>query len=521
MQNREHEDLEERDIFLSHRQANKDLVRQLATEIESEAHHDRTLRAWVDEAEIGPGKSIVGMVNKGLEKSRFIGLVMTPEYFQSESGWTDAEWHAALFNDPDNRKAKILPLLMEDCPYLPYLLRHLRAIDLREDNWDRGVKELLSVLRDEPLPRPISHRGQLIHPGWRIDRQTLMAERAVPEGDPDVVTENLFCNLLPVKKLPQYVYVAPIAHSLRRARRDDSRAFPTKYELREIIRQHQEEEEVEHKFMPAFRVVGEEIISFHDLESLDSPLAVIVESEDATPHEISEFLADEDDRKIVTSLLNMAIARHVQRQRLVIDKTKFNRFFFPPKDGGTNEFSWRPFKKRAQRTVAKPLKPDDPQTSWIHQAAYIKSIFLASQYYVQIIPTWVLTNDGAEVRGGPTVGRVVIKWTGRERNVHVLYHIRFWSSILRRGPGPISIRVGDQNLEVSHIPAFVQQACGIQDDYRDLLSLLDEEASAIAEEEDITLEVETIDAEEDDVDSFDDDVLGSKAEDGSEDEKEE
>jgi hypothetical protein len=124
-----------RDIFLSHRSVDKDFVRRLAAHIEASTFQNRRLSAWLDEAEIRPGQSVPGMVNQGLEHSRFIGLVMTPAYFESESGWTDAEWHAALHMDPDNRRARIIPLIAADCPYIPYLLRHLRAIDLRAGNY--------------------------------------------------------------------------------------------------------------------------------------------------------------------------------------------------------------------------------------------------------------------------------------------------------------------------------------------------------------------------------------------------
>src|SRR5437868_6752152 len=92
-----------RDVFLSHRSIDKDFVRKLASDVESEMFRGRQLLTWLDEAEVRPGQSIVGMVNEGLEKSRFVALIMTPAYFTSESGWTDAEWHAALFSDPDNR----------------------------------------------------------------------------------------------------------------------------------------------------------------------------------------------------------------------------------------------------------------------------------------------------------------------------------------------------------------------------------------------------------------------------------
>jgi hypothetical protein len=139
----------QRDIFLSHRSANKNLVRQLAGDIENELWQGRRLLTWFDEAEIPIGGSIPGHINEGLENSRFVALIMTPEYFDSPSGWTDAEWHAALHNDPDNRKHRLIPVLAADCPYIPFLLRHLRNIDIREEDYKKGLRELLAVLREQ------------------------------------------------------------------------------------------------------------------------------------------------------------------------------------------------------------------------------------------------------------------------------------------------------------------------------------------------------------------------------------
>ena len=85
-----------RDLFLSHSSVDKGFVRKLAGDIEAERYQDRQLWTWVDEAEIGIGQSIPGMIENGLGISRFFSIVMTPEYFKSKSGWTDAEWHAVL-----------------------------------------------------------------------------------------------------------------------------------------------------------------------------------------------------------------------------------------------------------------------------------------------------------------------------------------------------------------------------------------------------------------------------------------
>lgn len=485
-----------RDIFLSHRSKDKVFVRELAGDIEREQHNGRSLSVWLDEAEIRPGESIPAQVNSGLEKSRFIAIVMTPDYFASGSGWTDAEWHAALHTDPDNKRGRILPLLVHDCPFVPYLLRHLKAIDMRGERYMRGLSELVAVLRDEPLQRPVTHRGQLITSGSRIDRSTLVAERTVPDADPDVVTERLYCNLLPVERLPRYVYMAPISSELMKTTAAGKQSVPSKNALKQIIRTTQESEgiEPEQRFMPAFRLFEDRVITLHDLEDPDGPLNAIVEENEIEVIDLETFIRDEDLRKILVSLFNMGLSRHLARAGLVIDDTKNGRFFFPDRNGQPNVITWTPRRKKAVRTVAKPVTKDARILFWRNLGAYLQVIFLVNHFYVKISPTWVITEDGETPSSGPEIGRRVIRWTGPERNMQVLYHVRFWTSVLRRGKGgPISIRVGDQSLEVATVPALIQQSYGISNDQRDLMRMLDEEAPLIAaeEEQDVDSALET------------------------------
>ncbi len=506
-----------RDLFLSHRSANKEFARELAADIESQSYKDRPLMTWLDEAEIRPGDSIPGAVSRGLEQSRFIGIVMTPEYFEAGSGWTDAEWHAALHQDPDNRKARIIPLLAGDCPFVPYLLRHLRAIDLRRNRYDHGLKELLAVLRNEPLPRPVTHRGQLITSGTRIDRSSLVAERAVPDADPDVVTERLFCNLLPIERLPKYVYTSGIAPSLFKTRKSGKQAAPSKSRLKEMIRAGQEEAGIppERRFMPAFRIFEERIMTFHDLEDPDGPLASIVDENDVETLDVPSLTRDEDSRNLLMSLLNMSLSRHLGRAGLTIDHEKQQRYFFPCKDGAANTITWTPRKNKAVRTVAKPVTKEGKVVFWRHLGAYLRVIFLVNKFYIKISPTWVITEDGQRASAGPDVGRRVVKWTNPERNLQILFHVRFWTSVLRnRKAGPISIRTGDQTMEVATVPASIQQSYGIEGDERDLMKLLDEEAPLIAaeEEEQADNAMESVAAEDEELEENqweDDELEGS------------
>ena len=471
-----------RDIFLSHRSKDKDFVRRLAADIESGERDRKRVLTWLDEAEIRPGQSIPGSISRGLETSRYIGIVMTPSYFdQQSSGWTDAEWHGALHADPDNRQVKLIPILAADCPYIPALLRHLMVIDFRGNRYQQGLEQLTRILRDEPLPRPVTYRGELISSSGFTDRASLIAERVIPEADPDPVAEKSYCNLLPIERLPRHIYSARIGVKTARGRGGSNRPQPAKKDLIAVIRKAQADAGEREPRTPAFRIDRDSIITFHDLESPESLFAPVIDTNSVEIFDTQDFLSEDDDRKLVISLINMAIARHMHGRGLEIDPTRCNRFFFAPQGEKARVVEWIPVKKRSKRTVAKPFIQDGKITGWMHHACYLQAIYLASQLYIQIVPTRLLTEHGREVRGGRGVGRIVNRWLALERNLHILYHVRFWTTMLRRGPGPISIRAGEQWMEAATVPAFIQQSYGIRDDQRDLMGLLDQEAPLIAQ----------------------------------------
>ncbi len=413
---------------------------------------------------------------------------MSPAYFASKSGWTDAEWHAALHVDPDNRRGRILPILIADCPRIPPLLRHLRIIDMREARYEESLRELLSILRDEPQPSATIYKGQLILAGRRVARETLVAERAVVDAEPAAATEFLSCNLLPVERPPSSVYTAPIAMSLRTPRLDGTHALPPKSLVKQVIREAQDEAG-RRPFTPAFRIVGEEIVTFHDLEAEDGVFGPVIERDKAGRDRTEEWLSDPDDRKVITSLLNMAVSRHAHRHGLKEDNERQHRFFFPPKNGVPWSVTWKPFHNTVRREVAGRRRGPKGEF-WRHAAAYLTMTFLGNRFYLMIDPTWVFTTDGEQIMRGPEVGRLAVQWSGAERNLSLLYHIRFWSHVLREKPGPISIRAGDQSIELSAKPAFVKMPFGIPGDLKDLDHGLDTWAETIESMEERALEAE-------------------------------
>lgn len=430
---------------------------------------------WLAEAEIQPGQSIPSAINRGLQTSRFVGLIMTPAYFNSESGWTDAEWHAALHADPDNRQGRILPLLFKDCPDIPPLLKHFKWIDLRGDQYSRGLRQLLRVLK-----------GEHAHPGWRLydqlatpnqaTDQTLSAfSRAPVPAQPDLVREHLWCNLLPVKKLPDHVYVAPLAANLLGA---------SKRRIKEEI-DHRERAAGTTRFVPAFRLHRQKVITFHNLDSPHEPLTTVIDPRGIEIVPTLKLTQHEVERTLLTSLLNMAVARHAIKTGLVPDEDRRGRFYFPSRNGEPNIITWVPRHRTVRRTVAKPRTIKGNTAFWTHQAAYLRMLFLAGRFFLQIEPTWVITRDGIHLIRGPRVGPMVAGWTGRERNRNILYHLRFWSFVLAESGPDISIKAGGQRIFIAARPARVELPFGIADDQVDLTALLDEEAERLSTTDDL------------------------------------
>lgn len=258
--------------------------------------------------------------------------------------------------------------------------------------------------------------------------------------------------------------------------------------MKQVIREAQEKAG-RRPFTPAFRIIAEEVVTFHDLETEDGVFASVIDRSKAGRDRTEEWLSDPDDRKVITSLLNMAVSRHAHRHGLEEDDEKQHRFFFPPRNGNPWSVTWKPFHNTVPREVA-GRRQGPKGEFWRHAAAYLAMTFLGNRFYLKIDPTWVFTTNGEHIMRGPEVGRPAVQWSGAERNLSLLYHIRFWSHVLRDKPGPISIRAGDQLIELSATPAFVKMAFGIPGDLKDLDHGLDTWAEAIESTEERALEAE-------------------------------
>jgi hypothetical protein len=70
------------------------------------------LRGWFDNWMINPGDLIPLAIERELERSRTLVLVMSKNAFTSE--WMTLERQTVLFRDPTNQQRRFIPLRLDD-----------------------------------------------------------------------------------------------------------------------------------------------------------------------------------------------------------------------------------------------------------------------------------------------------------------------------------------------------------------------------------------------------------------------
>lgn len=131
------------DVFLSHNRADKAWTRELCAWLQHTDYNGRSLRAWLDEQVLDPDDPAANrQLETGLDRSRFLGLVLSPEALASR--WLDKEIDYFLRIRPPDR---VLLLQRRPCA-VPDRLALATHIDWPEGAADAAQRErLLQRLR--------------------------------------------------------------------------------------------------------------------------------------------------------------------------------------------------------------------------------------------------------------------------------------------------------------------------------------------------------------------------------------
>ncbi len=427
----------EYDLFLCHNKADKSWVHELAQRIETEQYQDRTLRVFFDQWDVKPGENLVLRLEAGLKKSRFVGVVLSPEMLQAE--WPTLEWTMAVYSDPSGRKGFVIPILRRNCE-IPLSLRIRNGLDFRRDeDFDKEYSRLIALLKGEQLLR--GKKAPVVQ-SWRgIPEQVLLTF-----DHADNVSEQLASNLFPLMKYPKLIWSAPTWAK--------TPAEVYDHLSRLLI-----------GVLPTFVLRENRIFCFWDLNEPECPFNELISSDGIGSVGINSWHGDKDKWNWFMELLNRALKNYCSHLNLRFDK-EHNRFYFTPDHGKDRIVEWTPtVGKPRKRTVAKRyVKGVNGEFFWAHQAARLRFISLGDDVYLKIETGWTFTQDGRTPLPSDRMSSISTKWMHDEYNPSLLTHIRFWAYYLSVGLDRIKIPTGSTMLDISSVPVTTKINAGIYGD---------------------------------------------------------
>lgn len=476
---------EQWDLFLCHSSVDKPWVRKLAEAIEKTEFGGRKLSVFLDEWDVGLGSNVILRLNDGLKKSRFVGVIMTPELVASD--WCSMEWSSILHQDPTNRARRLLIMRLRDFHLttgsrieVPPVLDTLNFLDFRDSkDYQRELARLRAHLTGQAPPRGTTASDL---------RATLDAAPVLPalpdrREAPDPLPETLVSNLLPVRHFPGAVWGAE-----------------TK------LRKHADLPKTGDRPPCIFR--EERLYTFTDLSRANPFDDVLAPNTPRDRFSTVDWAANPDRWRWMIELLNRSLGRYLRRDLNIGYDPETRRSFFLPRHPGRSVFlRWGSGTKR--RLVR---APDGGKGNWVHQAARLRFETLSSQLFLSVEPCWMFTTNGYRPVPSKEAGPLAMSWGGRERNGSILRHVLMWSEVLANGKREARIPAADQSITIGKMPVTVRMPVSIADDHvgiAALLKLTEHEENLTVDEDDplfeyLEAETDEVAGEEDELDGVED-----------------
>lgn len=118
-------------IFLSHNTADKDFVRRLASDLDSQG-----IKCWLDEAEIKAGESLIEKIREGIDSFEYVAAILSPNSIASL--WVQKELDVAMNLEISGRRVKVLPVMYRECELPGFLLGKKYADFTAESKYDEA-----------------------------------------------------------------------------------------------------------------------------------------------------------------------------------------------------------------------------------------------------------------------------------------------------------------------------------------------------------------------------------------------
>lgn len=126
------------DVFVSYSRKDRDFVHRLVGDLEAAG-----VSVFLDQT-IQPGDSWAASLSKAIESARYLLVVLSPDYLESQ--WGQEEMKVGLLRESE-RKATVIPLMVRQCQP-PLFLAAKTYADFTK-SYDEGLRRLLPVLTEQ------------------------------------------------------------------------------------------------------------------------------------------------------------------------------------------------------------------------------------------------------------------------------------------------------------------------------------------------------------------------------------
>lgn len=426
------------DVFISYSKADLEFARKLARKIERQHIKGEFIKVFFAEWDIQPGENILLKIEDAETSSRFIALVMSPEWLKSN--WTTLERVIPVYDDPSGLKGRIIPIMRRRCEPPPSI-RILKWLDFTTDsNFERELAKLVVRIKGQTLRESIGEEP-FTSSSTALSNYTSMTA--------DMQDEELASNIFPVFQIPSFVNVA----SAKVKRRQDVWKL-----LGDDVK------------LPTFALDEDEckIYSFANLQNPQYRFGELC-LEPSTEKIRTEELMAGGRSSVIIELLNRAMTSYMQNEILMTYDWKNTKktFFMLEKKGDQHRLArWKIDRVEYTRFLVKRVSATNPYC--VHRSCKATFTVIDKWPYLKIQPGWHFTQDGMNVNVSPSrMSSLSSRWMNRQRNHSVLDEIRFWIYVLSKGSDKIQLPLGgNASAGISAVPAFANLNRGIEGDYR-------------------------------------------------------
>lgn len=267
---------------------------------------------------------------------------------------------------------------------------------------------------------------------------------SVLSGEPDEIEEELFGNIFNILKIPEYVYIGVenlYNNTTIKAILKEKGVFPY--------------------FYFKFKEWNNDVVTFENLTDPNNPYSSLIQNGTVQRELVNSWLEDRDKRRVIVELLNRELRHWAMAKKIFYDEDH-DKLFYPMLEASGNRYEkWKtPYRQSKKSVVAKMYAEQLERWVYCHPAFKVAVVDLNGRFYMRILPTFAITEDGKKIISDPAIGSIITRLSYDKYNDSYLNTIRFWAQKLTKSAEDQTIKISDY-LEISVTPCSTKLPFGI------------------------------------------------------------